>query len=142
MKRKIISTIAVLLVISMFAAPVASASTQASLYLTSYSAYIYPSGNGNMSIYYNVVGTDYMDEIGALMIRLQQKPSGSSTWTTVKTYSYTSYTNMLGYNDFSYGSSVSYSGVRGYSYRAYVTVWAGLDGGGDSREILTTTVIA
>jgi hypothetical protein len=142
MKKKLISTIAMLLLVSIIAAPVVSASSQASLYLTSYSAYIYPSGNGNMSIYFNVVGTGTMDEIGALTISLQQEPSGSSTWTTVKTYSYTTYTNMLAYNNFSYGSSVAYSGVSGYSYRAYVTVWAGLDGGGDSRQILTSTVVA
>lgn len=142
MKRKLVSIIAVLLVISICATPVASASVQASLYLTSYGAYIYPSGNGNMGIYFNVVATGTMDEIGSLSMRLQQRPSGSSTWTTVKTYSYTDYTNMLGYDNISYGSSVSYSGVSGYSYRAYVTVWAGLAGGGDSRDILTAAVVA
>lgn len=145
MKKKLIRTIAVLLIVSAFVAPVANASnvsTRASLYLSSYNAYIYPSGNGNMSIYFNVVGTGTMDEIGALTISLQQKPSGSSTWTTVQTYRYTNYTNMLVYNNFSHGSSVAYSGVSGYSYRAYVTVWAGKDGVGDSRQILTAAVVA
>jgi hypothetical protein len=86
-------------------------------------------------------GTGTMDEIGTLSIRLQEKSSGSSTWTTVKTYSYTSYPNMLSYNKNLYISSVYYSGKPGYSYRAYVTVWAGNDGNGDSRQIVTDTVI-
>ncbi len=108
MKRKLISTFAVLLILSICVAPVASASTQASLYLTSYGAYIYPSGSGNMSIYFDVVATGTMDDIGALTILLQQRPSGgSSTWTTVKTFSYTTYTNMLGHNATYYGSNVS-----------------------------------
>ncbi len=83
-----------------------------------------------------------MDEIGALSICLQEKSNGSSTWTTIETYSYTDYPHMLGYNDNLYISSVYYSGEAGCSYRAYITVWAGKDGNGDSREILTDTVIA
>lgn len=41
-----------------------------------------------------------------------------------------------------YVSSVDYSGTEGHSYKAYVTIWAGKDGDGDSREILTDTVVA
>lgn len=41
-----------------------------------------------------------------------------------------------------YASNVDYSGIDGYSYRAYVTIWAGKDGNGDSREVLTNTIIA
>ncbi len=140
MKKKIISVIALLLVISVYIAPPANAAVRASLYLTSYSTYIWPEGNGSMSIYFDVQGTGVMDEIGALSIRLQERPSGSSTWKTVKSYSYVNYPNMLSYNNNYYGSSVSYSGHTGYSYRAYVTVWAGINGTGDSREILTGTI--
>lgn len=142
MIRKIISTFVMVLAFSLCIAPAASAATRASEYLTAYIAYIYPEGNGNMSIYFEVEGTGTMDEIGALSIRLQEKPSGSTTWTTVKTYNYVDYPNMLGYDDNFYYSNVDYSGKSGYSYRAYVTIWAGQDGDGDSREILTDTVVA
>jgi len=140
MKKKLITILAIILIISLSVAPVASA--KASLYLDSYGAYIYPFGNGNITVYFDVFGTGTMDEIGALTVLLQQKPSGSSTWTTIKRYSYIDYPNMLGYNTHYHPSSVSYSGVSGYYYRAYVTVWAGKDGGGDSRQILTAEVIA
>lgn len=145
MKRRIISTLILTLVIALGIAPVANASVQdiqASKYLNRYSAYIYPEGGGDMSIWFDVQGTKTMDEIGALSIRMQEKRSGSSTWTTVKTYSYTDYPDMLGYDDNFYSSSVDYSGKSGYSYRAEVTVWAGKDGNGDSRVITTSTVTA
>ncbi|NCB50271.1 MAG: hypothetical protein EOM54_00115 [Clostridia bacterium] len=119
----------------------ADKSTKSSLYLTCYSAYIWPEGDGDISIWFDVTGTGTMDEIGALTIILQQSSNGS-TWSTVKTYRYTSYLNMLGYNAVYYTSGVDYSGTEDYYYRAYVTVWAGEDGDGDSRQILTATVRA
>ncbi len=81
-----------------------------------------------------------MDEIGALSIRLQRYSNGS--WTTVKTYSHTNYTNMLGFNKRFHVSHVDYSGISGYLYRADVTIWAGKNGSGDSRRILTSAIIA
>lgn len=117
-------------------------STQASQYLDRYYANIYSEGDGDISIWFEVEATGKMDEIGALSVRLQQKSTSSSTWKTIKTYSYTNYSNMLVNDKDFYVSSVDYSGIDGYSYRAYVTVWAGKDGNGDSREILTETVIA
>lgn len=142
MKRKIISAFVAVLAIALCVAPTASAATQASQYLTAYIAYIYPEGNGDISIWFEVEGTGTMDEIGALSIRLQEKPSNSSTWTTIETYSHVDYSNLLGNNESLYASSVDYSGKAGYSYRAYVTIWAGQDGDGDSRVILTDTVVA
>jgi hypothetical protein len=83
-----------------------------------------------------------MDEIGALSIRLQERSTSSTEWVNVKSYSFTNYPNMLGYNDNLYISSVDYSGKVGYYYRAEVTIWAGKDGGGDSRVITTSAVSA
>jgi hypothetical protein len=142
MKKKFISFLGIVFAITICLAPSASAAIQASLYLSSYDAYIWPEGSGNIAIYFDVEGTGTMDEIGVLSIRLQQCPAGSSTWTTVQTYSHNDYSNLLAYNNYTYGSSVSYSGTAGYSYRAYITVWAGKNGSGDSREILTSTVVA
>ena len=117
-------------------------STQASLYLDRYYANVYSEGDGDISIWFEVEATGEMDEIGALSIRLQQRSDSSSTWKTIKTYSHTNYSNMLVTDKDFYVSCVDYSGIDGYSYRAYVTVWAGKDGNGDSREILTETIVA
>ena len=119
----------------------ASASVQASEYLNRYVAYINPEGDGDLSIWFEVQGTKTMDEIGVLSIRLQERADSSSTWTTIETYSHNDYPGLLGYDTNFYHSSVDYSGREGYSYRAYLTVWAGLDGDGDSRVILTDIVV-
>lgn len=89
-----------------------------------------------------MAATGTMDEIGALSIRLQQRSNSSLTWKTIKTYSYTDYSNMLANNKTFYAFNVDYSGIKGYSYRAYVTIWTGKDGDGDSREMLTNTIVA
>ena len=115
---------------------------QASQYLDRYYANIYSESNGDISIWFEVEATGKMDEIGALSIHLQQRSNSSSTWKTIKTYSHTNFSNMLVNNKDFYVSSVNYSGINGYSYRAYVTIWAGKGGKGDSRELLTDTVVA
>ncbi|MFA5524244.1 MAG: hypothetical protein WDA24_07785 [Tissierellales bacterium] len=83
-----------------------------------------------------------MSEIGALSISLQQLSNDSSTWKTIKTFNHTDYSNMIANDKCIYASNVNYSGIDGYSYRAYVTIWVGKDGNGDSREVLTNTIIA
>lgn len=115
-----------------------AAETRASLYLYSYDAYIYSEGNGNISVYFEVHAVQTMDEVGTLTISLQEQAPGSSTWSTVKMYRYTDYPGMLKYNvAYNYGH-VDYQGKVGYTYRAFVTVWAGDNGNGDSRTILAT----
>ncbi len=49
---------------------------------------------------------------------------------------------MLGFNKRFHVSHVDYSGISGYLYRADVTIWAGKNGSGDSRRILTSAIIA
>ena len=112
-----------------------------SSYLTRSSAYLWAEGDGKISIWFDVTGTGTMDEIGALTIILQ-KSSNETTWSTVKTFSYSDYPNMMEYDSVDCVSGVYYSGTEGMYYRAYVTVWAGKDGNGDSRQILSATVQA
>jgi hypothetical protein len=49
---------------------------------------------------------------------------------------------MLGYNDYYHSAHVEYSGTIGRYYKAYVCVWAGQDGEGDSRYFWTSPVKA
>lgn len=117
-----------------------AAEARASLYLNSYLAYVYVDGKGNVSVWYEVEATKTMDEVGVLTIRLQEQAPGSSTWTTVKTYFHTDYPDLLSYNDDLHYGHVDYDGNTEYSYQAYVTIWAGKNGDGDSRIILATEV--
>lgn len=109
----------------------------ASRYLTSYNTYICDMGNGRMEIWFDVMGTGDMDEIGVLSIRLYES-SDNTNWTRVKTYSHENYSSMLAYDDWSHISYVSYQGTAGKYYKAYVCIWAGKDGSGDTRYMWAT----
>ena len=65
----------------------------------------------------------------------------TSSWNAVKTFSYTSYPNMLRSNAATNFSSVSYNCISGYSYRAKVYFYAE-KGGYDTAEYLTQSVVA
>ena len=82
-----------------------------------------------------------MDEIGALEIYLYESKDNEN-WTWVKTFEHQDYTDMLEYNDYMYMSQVEYNGTIGRYYKAYVCVWAGKDGDGDTRYFWTPAVKA
>ena len=132
-----------LVLVSLVGVHAHAADPRASDYLHAYTAYGYDYGGGHISVWYEVMGVETMDEIGALTIRLQEQTPGSSTWTTIETYLHTENPDMLSYVDLFFAGHVDYYGARsGYSYRAYVTIWAGKNGGGDSRVILTPVFTA
>lgn len=140
LSRSIAFFLTVVLIVSMGAS--ATAATEASDYLDSYSAYTYAAGSGKIQIWFDVTGTGTMNKIGALTIVLKESTDGS-TWTTVQTFRYTSYSSMLASNKATHTSNVDYSGVSGRYYQAVVTVWAGTsDTVGDSRQITTSKVKA
>ena len=112
--------------------------TRASHYLSSYSAYIYPAGWGKVQVWFDVNGTNDMDEIGALEIQLYESKD-NETWTWVKTFEYQDYPGMLVYNDYSHMGHVEYNGTIGRYYKAYVCIWAGKNGDGDTRNFWTPT---
>lgn len=118
------------------AATIETAQTRASAYLTSYNTYICAMGSGNLQIWYTVVGDDDMDEIGVLSILLYES-SDKTNWRHVKTYSHENYASMLIEDDWAHSSYVSYNGTAGKYYKAYVCIWAGKNGSGDTRYMWT-----
>lgn len=123
--------------VSVSAATVETAQPYASRYLSAYNTYICDMGSGEIQIWYEVMGTGDMDEIGVLSIRLYES-SDNQNWTRVKTYSHENYSSMLAYDDWSHISYVSYQGTAGKYYKAYVCIWAGKDGSGDTRYMWST----
>lgn len=144
-KSILFKLIAFVLVFSLFTpCPALAATTElvqpyASSYLTAYNTYICDMGNGSLQIWFEVMGTDDMDEIGVLSIRLYES-SDNVNWTRVKTYSHENYSSMLATDDFWHCSYVSYQGVAGRYYKAYVCIWAGKNGAGDTRYMWATMV--
>lgn len=136
--------LAVIMIFTMYlpvgvnAATVGTAQPRASYYLDSYNAYVYPAGSGKVQVYFSVTGTDYMDELGVLSIKIYES-TDNSTWTWKKTFTHDSTSGMLSYNDNYHSGHVDYQGVAGRYYRAYVCVWGGENGAGDTRYFYTSS---
>lgn len=143
-KRKYFRAIVFLLAISFilpthaFAAEIDQIQPYASDYLTSYQAYVYPAGSGEVQVWFSVTADNYMDDVGALRIEIYES-SDNSTWTYKKTFSHTSYSNMLKQDAICHMDCVTYQGTVGKYYKAYVCIWAGKDGGGDTRYFWTSS---
>lgn len=109
----------------------------ASNYLTAYNTYICDVGGGEIQIWYEVAGKGTMDEIGVLSIELYEVNSdGSITW--LKTFMHNNYDSMLETDDNYIYSHVSYQGSSSKTYKAYVCIWAGKNGSGDTRYMWAT----
>ena len=139
-----IKLIALMLAVMMFVFPTVGAvaaepvQSRASSYLSSYQSYIYPAGGGELQIWFSVTATNYMDDLGALYIYLYESTDGTGNWTYVETFSHVNNSNMLLENDVFHMDHVIYQAVRGRYYKAYVCIWAGKDGGGDTRYFWTS----
>lgn len=114
---------------------------RASDYLDSYNAYPYAAGWGKIQIWYDVTATNYMDDLGALKVMIYES-TDNTNWTWVETFTHNQTPGMLAQNDFYYQSHVEYQGVIGRYYKAYVCIWAGKDGGGDTRYFWTGPIKA
>ena len=143
----IIRLVAMVLVLTLMlpasvqAAVVETVQPCASDYLNSYSAYIYPAGNGKIQIYFTVTGTGTIEALGALMIQVYES-TDNSNWTLVRAYSHRNYPAMMGYNKVFHAGNVDYQGVAGRYYRAYVGIWGGGLTVGDSRYFYTSSKLA
>lgn len=129
----LILVIALIVPCNVSAATVEPAVPYASNYLSLYSAYVYVTASGQVQVWFEVMGTDDMDEIGALSIVLYES-SDNKNWDDVETFLHESTTGMLFEDDYYISSHVSWSGgSTNKYYKAYVCVWAGKNGNGDSR---------
>lgn len=109
---------------------------RASYYLDSYNTYIYPAALGKIQVWFSVTGVNYMDEIGVLSIKIYES-SDNENWTWVDTFNHNTTAGMLEYDEVYYTGHVEYRGTIGRYYKAYVCIWAGKDGDGDTRYMWT-----
>lgn len=133
----IILILALALPLGVNAAVVPSVQPRASYYLNSYNGYVYPAGNGKIQVWFTVTGTGTMDDIGCLSIQIFESPD-NSTWSWVDAFNYLDNTDMMSTNKFYHSGHVDYQGVAGKYYRAYICIYAGENGDGDSRYFYTS----
>ena len=140
---RLFRAVALTLVLSFFVPICAQATTadavqpRASYYLDCYNAYVYSAGSGLVQVYFDVQGVGYMDELGCLSVSIYES-TDNTNWTWKKTFTHDSTSGMLGYNKFYHSGHVDYQGVVGRYYKAYVCIWGGDNGDGDTRYFWTS----
>lgn len=120
---------------------VLAAQPRASNYLDSYNAYPYSAGGGKIQIWFTVTADDHMDDIGSLSIEIYES-TDNSNWTWVDSFTNGNTPSILGHDEYIFQSHVDYQGVIGRYYRAYICIYAGKDGAGDTRYFWTTSTRA
>lgn len=117
----IVLAVSVLLAVPVFAEQ--EETPWASAYFISYSTYLYRTTGTQFEVWFDVSARNVMTELGVSSILLQESSDGEN-WTTVKTYEPEDYPQMICENTGSHAGCVSYTGLAGRDYRAYVTFYA------------------
>ena len=140
--RLLVKLIAIILIVSLCAPVGAQAAMpetvqpMASDYLADYTAYICAMGGGDLEIWWEVCGTGTWADIGVLRVYLYESTDNSNFY-WVDTFKFTDYPQMLVHDDYFCMDYVSYEGVPGSYYKAYLQIWAGPEDGGVQRYIWT-----
>lgn len=122
-----------------FAATPDIAVPTASYYLDAYTTYICPLAQYDIQIWWNIIGTGTMADIGTLNIFLYES-TDNINWTWVKTFQHTTYTQMLDHETWRSMDYVFYDGDHECYYKAYVSIYAGDGINGDNRYMWTPVV--
>jgi len=144
--RKLFCALLALCLIGLMTVPTFAAGSEpaqpfASDYLSHYSAYVYPAGGGVVQVWFDASGTRVVDYLGSLMIQLYESTDGTNyTWVT--TFTSNNDPSMLGQKTSFHSSHVTYNGVPGRYYKAYVNIYGGPAEGGTSRYFWTPPKIA
>lgn len=136
---KIIATILAIIMLVPVQADAAAPeilSPMASAYLASYTSYICAMGGGELQIWFNVVGTGTQEYIGALSVLLYES-TDNENWYWVRSFLHQNIDTMMAQNISAHMSYVSYGGIPGRYYKAYISIWGGPSDCGDSRYIWT-----
>lgn len=97
---------------------------RASSFFSNSSVYLYETSATTFQAWFEVTGVRTMDKIGAKEIKIQRS-SDNENWTTVATYSMDDYYSTLICEDTAvHAACVTYTGTRGYYYRAYIKLYA------------------
>lgn len=126
MKRLTQCAIAILLVGCFLVMPVFAVEDQvdrASDYFIKQSAYLSEVSDTEFEVWFDVVATKGMDELGVSAIYVEESPDGSD-WTNHKTYTKSEYPELIDYETGFYGTHVTCSGKKGYYYQAQVIFYA------------------
>lgn len=137
--RCICITLVAIMLLTTTAFATETASQRASYYFTRYSAYLYQTSDTSFQVWFDVTAVGPMSKLGVSAIEVQCS-SDDTNWSTVKTYSPESYSQMIKSDAVSNINYVSYTGTTGCYYRAIVTFYAKDSTGSGERTYYTTSL--
>ena len=134
MKKKLISLILVLAILTSFASATYIQPRRASDYLLGYGVSIQAVGDGLMEVFYEVDGKGMMSRIGILAIYIDQKVGNE--WRSYDTLLALQNPDFLVNDDLGHAGVTYFEGTPGYEYRVTIEAFAmGYDGGSDTGTI-------
>ena len=140
--KRFIRLVCLLVVFATLAAVPAYAQEQtarASAYLSSYRAYCTKNSSTSLSVSFQVMGTERMDEIGVTTVTVQYS-TDQVNWTTHKTFSSSSNSSMIDTDTGYHAGVLTCTVPSGKYYRAKVTFYAA-KGNGFAERYYTTGII-
>ena len=117
----------------------AAETPRASLFFTRTSTYLEKVSGTTFEVWFDVIATGTMEEVGVSSIKVQRS-SDKSNWTTVKTFLKENYSQMTDDNTAGHIDCVTYTGTTGYYYRAKVTFYAKNSSGSGEYVMYTSTI--
>lgn len=115
-----------------------NATPRASHYIMSTCVYLDKTTSYQFNVWYEVIALGIMDEVGAYLIKVQESTDGQN-WTTVKTYTPADEPSMVATNAPGHAGHVTYTGLSGRFYRAYIILYAkNSSGRGDVSDYTDT----
>lgn len=126
--KRFVKCICLILSLSMLLAVPAQAAetpdTRSSSFFMRSSVYLYETSSTTFQAWFEVTGVRTMDKIGASVIKIQRS-SDNENWTTMRTYTMDNYySTLICENTAGHVGCVTYTGTRGYYYRAYIKLYA------------------
>lgn len=131
-KKRFLSGIFALIMISSLLCTAASAVVRSSAYLDGYSAMLTADPKGEMIITLDVTGVGYMPELGAKKIYVYESTDGEE-FHRIAIYESSDYPQLMGSGTFFYEDVITFQGTVGRYYYATAFVYAGNSSGGDQR---------
>lgn len=138
--RIICMLLVAVLLLSIPAAAAENAEPRASSFFGSTDVYLYQTSSTQFQAWFEVSALGIMDKVGASEIKIQESSDGQN-WTTVKTCTMASYSNLICNNTGFHASYVSYTGTTGRYYRAKITLYAENSTGVGERIRYTSSIL-
>lgn len=130
--NRLVRYVSLILVIAMAMAIPANAaenvSERSSSFFASSSVFLYETSDTTFQAWFDVTCMRTMEKVGASMIKIQRS-SDNENWTTMKTYYMEDYTKLVREDNVTHAACVTYTGTRGYYYRAFIKLYAKDDTG-------------